>query len=89
MSAHDPDTIDAIAELNQGYDFGRYAREQELLPLLKGASRTMWALIDALGDAHRIHADMAAELGRVIADIEKPPTPPTSTLPTDDESIPF
>ena len=89
MSAHNPDTIDAIDEFNQGYDYGRHVREQELLPLLKGASRAMWAFIDALGDAHRIHADMAAELGRVIADIEKPPTPPTSTPPTDDESIPF
>jgi len=89
MSAHNPDTIDAIDEFNQGVSFGQHETRRALLPLLKGASRTIWALVDALGDAHHNHTDMADELDRVIADIEKPPAPPTSTPPTDDESIPF
>jgi len=93
MSAHNPDTIDAIDEFNQGYDYGRHVREQELLPLLK---MCLWvakrAPASSLGgdSLYPIEkAGLLSELSATVADIEKPPTPPTSTLPTDDESIPF
>jgi len=96
MSAHNPDTIDAIDEFNQGVSFGQHEARRALLPLLKDAREFVEWFPYAL---HRRGAKLTApvikkrecleRLDAVIADIEKPPAPPTSTPPTDDESIPF
>lgn len=105
MSAHNPDTIDAIDEFNQGVSFGQHEARRALLPLLKDAREFVeWFPYALLGfpkwqrPAAVNHQPERApiktrecleRLDAVIADIEKPPAPPTSTPPTDDESIPF
>ena len=93
MSAHNPDTIDAIDEFNQGVSFGQHETRRALLPLLK---MCLWvakrAPASSLADdcLYPVEKDgLLSELSTIIADIEKPPAPPTSTPPTDDESIPF
>lgn len=85
MSAHNPDTIDAIDEFNQGVSFGQHEARRALLPLLKAVS---YLLMRTTVADHR-GLVVGTQLAKAIADIERPPAPPTSTPPTDDESIPF
>ena len=77
---------------DQGESFGRHAERQELLPLLKAAlsqieTSVAWHL------AWRGYLPTGPlfvdQLAKVIADIERPPAPPVTTTPTDDESVNF
>ena len=68
---------------DQGESFGRHAERQEMLPLLKAVSYLLMRTV------HGPHTVVGAQLAKVIADIEQPPTPPVTTTPTDDESVNF
>ena len=66
---------------DQGVSYGRHAREQELLPILKGMSHLL--------NSYWPNTVVSHQLAQVIAVIEQPPTPPVTTTPTDDESVNF
>jgi len=68
---------------DQGESFGRHAREQELLPLLKAMSHLL--------SSYWPNTVVGSELDEVISEIENPPAPETTTTtpPTDDESVNF
>ncbi len=70
---------------DQGESFGRYAERQELLPMLKGALSQIEDHLTPTGITPTV-VDLLIE---VIADIERPYTPPVTTTPTDDESVNF
>ena len=70
---------------DQGESFGRYAERQRLLPVLKGALSRIEDHLTPTG----ITPTVVERLIEVIADIERPPAPPVTTTPTDDESVNF
>ena len=77
---------------DQGESFGRHAARRELLPLLKAAlsqieTSAEWHL--AWKGYHFTGPLFINQLAEVIADIERPYTPPVTTTPTDDESVNF
>jgi hypothetical protein len=86
----DSDFFPDIRSFDQGESFGRYAERQELLPLLKAIR----ALLRFDADPSTIiragmRGSALRDVEALVADIERPPAPPVTTTPTDEESVNF
>ena len=87
---NNPDLFPDTQAFDQGESFGRHAERQRLLPLLK-AVRALMRFDANPGTVIRagLRGSVLRDVEALVADIERPPTPPVTTTPTDDESVNF